>query len=346
MTDQDQALQVAANVVITLSLLALAGYIAFLGAPKEAVALIVGIGGPVLLWRHSGRRRRARRGPPAALLPLACAAQLAYGCHGGSVSWEGVRWPWAARPQFAASHIALTPQVSSPVPSGMAGLYAKSSDAYPRLVDTSGTEYVAGTAWRLKQGAPGSPTEGDLWYDTGAHTFIYRDNSGNVTVANAGSYVALTGSQNVGGAKTFTSTANFTGGLQVASAVQSGASFFKACTITSAAAATPVVCLSAADVPSSASAKLATWHAYVNGGTGWSTTATCVIEDTAGNDLVTIAVAAMTSNTFIDDGSANVTKEARYRLGTGGASDAGLQISCNANGTGSDLVVVLSGSIQ
>ena len=70
------------------------------------------------------------------------------------------------------------------------------------------------------------------------------------------------------------------------------------------------------------------------------------IEDTSGNDLVTIAVAAMTSNTFIDDGSANVTKEARYRLGTGGASDAGLQISCNANGTGSDLVVTLSGSIQ
>ena len=42
--------------------------------------------------------------------------------------------------------------------------------------------------------------------------------NGNVTVANAGSYVALTGSQNVGGAKTFTSTMNVTGGFQVASA--------------------------------------------------------------------------------------------------------------------------------
>ena len=43
MTEQDQALQIAANAIITISLLLLAGYIAFLGAPKEAVALIVGI---------------------------------------------------------------------------------------------------------------------------------------------------------------------------------------------------------------------------------------------------------------------------------------------------------------
>lgn len=297
------------------------------------------------------RMRSGKKGDGAAsfLLPLACAAQLAYGCNDG---WryhgpELERTP-APRPQFAASHIALTPQASNPVPAGQGGLYAKNSDAYPRLVDTAGIEYLAGTAWRLRQnaGAPGSPAEGDVWYDSTAHAFVYRDNSGNVTLANAGSYVALTGTQNVGGAKTFTSAANFTGGLSIGSAVQSGASFLKVCTITSAAAGTPIVCLLAADVPASASAKLATWHAYVNGGTDWATTATCVIEDTAGNDLVSIAVAALTANTFVDDGSANVTKAARYRLGTGGAADAGLQVSCNANGTGSDLVVVLSGSIQ
>ena len=72
----------------------------------------------------------------------------------------------------------------------------------------------------------------------------------------------------------------------------------------------------------------------------------CVIEDTAGNNLVTLAVAALTGDTFISDASSNVTKEARYRLGTDGAADAGLQVSCNANGTGSDIVFVLSGVVQ
>lgn len=124
------------------------------------------------------------------------------------------------------------------------------------------------------------------------------------------------------------------------------ATFFKTCTITSAAAATPVNCLSAADVPAALSAKLGKWHLYINGATNWATTATCVIEDTAGTDLVSIAVAAMTGDTFVDDGSANVTKAAPYRLGTGGAVDTGLQISCNANGTGSDAVFVLMGTVQ
>lgn len=138
---------------------------------------------------------------------------------------------------------------------------------------------------------------------------------------------------------------NALGTVQINSA-PTVSTFFKTCTITSAAAATPVNCLSASDVPAALSAKLGKWHAYVNGATGWSTTTACVIEDTAGNDLVTIAIAALTANTFINDSSANVTKEARYRIGTGGAADAGLQISCDANGTGSDLVVTLMGTVQ
>lgn len=333
--------QIASNLVITLALVALAAYLAQQGAPREAVALIVGLGGPVLLWRHSGRRRRPRPpgagsaapvgGGPSPALPVLCLAFLAFaGCRGGSVSW-GAIWPWGPTPQFAATHISLLSQAASPLPSSTAGLYAKSSDNMPRLVDTSGNEYVAGTAWRarLVAGTPGSVATGDLWHDTAASSpaLMWRAPSGSLKLLDSAGNIAPTS-------------------LTLNGAAQSGASFFKTCTITSAAAATPVVCLAAADVPASLSAKLATWHAYVNGGTGWSTTATCVIEDTAGNDLVTIAVAALTSNTFLDDGSANVTKEARYRLGTGGAADAGLQVSCDANGTGSDLVFVLSGSIQ
>lgn len=309
------------------------------------------------LLLHSGRRRRRRNpsspaSPGAAGLPPLCLAALAFAgaCEGGGVHWNGWRGSPAPQeapgPQFAAGHIALIPQGSSPIPASTAGLYAKSSDNLPRLVGTDATEYVAGTAWRLKQGAPGSPTEGDLWYDSSAGAAVIRNSVGNVTLANAASYVALTGTQSAAGNKTWSGLANFTGGLSIAGAPQTGASFFKTCTITSAAAATPVVCLSAADVPASLSAKLAKWSLYVNGSTGWGTTATCVIEDTSGNDLVSIAVAAMTGDTFVGDHSANVTPAARYRLGTGGAADAGLQISCNANGTGSDAVFVLSGSVQ
>lgn len=122
--------------------------------------------------------------------------------------------------------------------------------------------------------------------------------------------------------------------------------FYKVCTIASAAAATPVNCLSAADVPPTLSAKLGAWRAYVNGSTSWSTVTSCVIEDTAGNDFISIAVAALAGDTVITDSSSNVTKEVRYRIGTGGATDAGLQVSCNSNGTGSDLVFVMMGTIQ
>lgn len=323
------------NIVLSVVYGTLAAYFEQHGNREAAGMALAAL---ISLWAHSGRKRKPRAPGPSPVgggaspaLPVLCLAALAFaGCRGGSVSW-GAIWPWAPSPQLAATHVALLTQASSPLPSSTAGIYAKSSDSLPRLVDTSGNEYVAGTAWRIRSyaGTPGGVTAADIWYDSsaGSPAFMVRGASGSLKLIDSAGGIAPT---------------NFT----LAGAVQSGASFFKACTITSAAAATPVVCLSAADVPASLSARLATWHAYVNGGTGWGTTTSCVIEDTSGNDLVTIAVAAMTSNTFIDDGSANVTKEARYRLGTGGASDAGLQISCNANGTGSDLVVTLSGSIQ
>lgn len=124
------------------------------------------------------------------------------------------------------------------------------------------------------------------------------------------------------------------------------ATFFKTCTISSASASVAVNCLAAADVPSALSAKLAKWHAKVNGAVAWATTTTCTIEDSAGNDLVVIPVAALTANAFVSDHTASLTYADRYALGTGGATDEGLRIVCDANGTGSDLVFVLSGNIQ
>ena len=59
-----------------------------------------------------------------------------------------------------------------------------------------------------------------------------------------------------------------------------------------------------------------------------------------------IPVAALLANAFVNDNTAGMTLADRYALGTGGAVDTGLQIICDANGTGSDLVFVVSGTVQ
>lgn len=150
--------------------------------------------------------------------------------------------------------------------------------------------------------------------------------------------------------QTFAGAKTFSGAVGVGSLTVGGApaniAFHRTCTITSAAAATPVNCLTDADVPASMSAYVTHWHAKVNGATGWGTTTACAIEDTSGNDFVTIAVAALTNAAFLVPGTANTTAATRYALSTGGASDKGIQISCDQNGTGSDLVVTVSGVIK
>lgn len=163
------------------------------------------------------------------------------------------------------------------------------------------------------------------------------------------------GTQTFTGAKTFsgavTAASLTTGGVAAAGSVTiagapTNAVFHRKCTLTSAAAATPVNCLADVDVPDGQSAYLMGFHAKVNGGVLWAVTATCVIEDTSGNDFVTLPVAVLAANAFIDPGTALVVAEARYALSTGSADSKGLQISCDANGTGSDLVVTLYGVIK
>lgn len=127
-----------------------------------------------------------------------------------------------------------------------------------------------------------------------------------------------------------------------------GADWQRTCTITSAAAATAIHCLAAAQVPAGKVAYLSGWHGYVNGATAWATTATCDIQDTNGSPVsyVTLAVAAMTGNTFINDNSANVTLNAAYRINSGGTAAKGIDIKCNANGTGSDFVLTIFGTTK
>jgi len=57
-------------------------------------------------------------------------------------------------------------------------------------------------------------------------------------------------------------------------------------------------------------------------------------------------VAALTANAYVVDTTANVTLQTAYTLNSGSGADKGLQISCNANGTGSDLVVTVYGVIK
>lgn len=211
------------NIILTLLLLALAGMALLVdgldgttrtGVVTGCLAFLTG------LWFRSGK---AGDGGGMAAIPLVCLALLAFACEPQAVGLINVvqrRDEPSHGAQLAATHLSLTPQAASPIPSGQAGVYAKNSDNLPRLVGTDATEYVAGAAWRLRQsaGTPGSPAMGDLWYDTTANTFVYRDNSGNVTVANAGSYVTLTTTQTISGAKTFSAATSFTNSVTLGDA--------------------------------------------------------------------------------------------------------------------------------
>ena len=121
------------------------------------------------------------------------------------------------------------------------------------------------------------------------------------------------------------------------------AGFQRVCTMTSAAAATPVVCLNDAEVPSGKKAYVSAFTAKVNGATSWTTITSCFIEDTSGNAFVTVPVASLTGNAYVGPWSGGLTLDNRLTLSTGGTTAKGLQIRCDVNGTGSDLVVTLVG---
>lgn len=210
--------------------------------------------------------------------------------------------------------------VDVPAASGIASLNALTGPTQTFAVGTTGT---------------------DVAFSSSATTHTL-----NVPSASASNRGAVTtGTQTFAGAKTFSTSVDATA-LSIGTAPQSGAVFYRTCTITSAAAATPVNCLADADVPASMAAFVTHWHAKVNGATLWAVTTSCVIEDTSGNDFATMAVTALTGNAFIVAGTLNTTAATRFALGTGGAVDKGIQISCDQNGTGSDLVVTIAGVIK
>ncbi len=121
--------------------------------------------------------------------------------------------------------------------------------------------------------------------------------------------------------------------------------FSRTCTITSAAAATAVHCLPDSDVPFGRKAYITNWIGKVNGGTLWATTTSCSIQDTASSPVsqIQIPVAALAANAVLGPHTENLVLGTGVSLGLGATAAKGLDLKCNANGTGSDLVITVSG---
>lgn len=124
-----------------------------------------------------------------------------------------------------------------------------------------------------------------------------------------------------------------------------GTPFKATATLTSAAAAVAITVLADTAVPAGKKVYVTNVFAKVNGATNWATTATVVLQDSAAVAGVTYAVAALTGNAFVGLTTANVTVAAPVSTGVGFTAAKGLQIVGNANGTGSDLVVTVTGFI-
>jgi hypothetical protein len=222
------------------------------------------------------------------------------------------------------------------------------------LVHLAGTETITGA--KTFSAAPvlaaGLTASGATSNDLSGSTGTFKTSTGAVTIGPG--TVTISGTLGAalafGGFKgTGVGTPSASGDIATKGYVDAAAPeiwFTRTCTITSAAAATPVNCLADAAVPAAAKVYLMGFHAYVNGATPWATTATCAIGDTVSVTYATVAVAAMTANAYITDTTANVTLGDAFQRNLGGTTAKGVQISCNANGTGSDFVVTVFGTMK
>lgn len=135
-------------------------------------------------------------------------------------------------------------------------------------------------------------------------------------------------------------------------ALNAGKPFMAVATLTSAAAATPVSIVAAADVGAAEKIYISGFRLNVNGATAWTdSTATVVkIQDTATVPVVgiSIAKAGLTGNVIIDtfaNGSSTVSNE--ILRNTGFTAAKGLNIVADANfAAGSDIYVTVYGYIK
>jgi len=84
---------------------------------------------------------------------------------------------------YRSSSFEMTPVASSPIASGMGGMYTKSSDGRPRLVSASAAEYRAGTATDMlvSAGVPGAAVLSSCWMDsTDNYRLWCKESAGNL----------------------------------------------------------------------------------------------------------------------------------------------------------------------
>lgn len=270
----------------------------------------------------------------------------------------------AAPPGISGQKISISSTVSQSC-GGVPCIWADSALGKIKLRDAAGIDKLVGEADRVTSASsdPVSPVPGQCIYNTSSNKIRCYQNSSWVNWGDGGAaasvgfsavqaaLAAATGSvafnaQKLTGVATPTASTDAANKAYVDAAAPE-IFWTRTCTITSAAAATPVTCLSDGAVGSK-TAFVMGWRGKVNGATAWATTATCAIKDSSGLAVpfVTVPVAAMTGNAFVSDNSAGVTQSAAYSLNQGGSATRGLVLVCDANGTGSDLVVTVFGAIK
>jgi hypothetical protein len=120
-------------------------------------------------------------------------------------------------------------------------------------------------------------------------------------------------------------------------------------TLTSAAAATPVILLADSLIPSGKAVYINWWMLTVNGGNAWvDVGATIVkIQDNAAVAAITFGKAGLTGNAMLVPGSANTTLAALMVAQSGLTANRGIQIVADAVfGAGSDIKITVGGYIK
>lgn len=137
-------------------------------------------------------------------------------------------------------------------------------------------------------------------------------------------------------------------GIVEANAALGGRFFKKTATLTSAAAATPVHILTAAEVGAGKKAYVSQVFLSVDGAVNWGTTATITLQDTNSAPVAgaTFDASKLLANSMHQLASSDFTLLAPVADGAGFTAAKGLDVVGNANGTGSNLLVTVFGCIM